>query len=87
MPSIRFAVQPRLAPPKIAARRLALDLDSFRKMLPELLKRGFPAPCPVTGHFDLVAIDAYLDRRAGLAEGMTAMDRATIMRERIAALG
>lgn len=85
--SIRFPVQPRLLPPGKAARRLHLTLDEFREALPALLLHGFPAPCPVTGHFDLVAIDAYLDRRAGLAGAAPIADRAATMRERIARLG
>jgi hypothetical protein len=64
---IRFKVQPRLAPAAVAARRLGLSVDDFRAKVGELRLIGFPAPCSVTGNFDLVAIDAWLDRRAGLA--------------------
>ncbi|PSM20218.1 hypothetical protein [Nitratireductor sp. StC3] len=85
--SIRFPVQPRLLPPTKAARRLHLTLDEFRDKLPALLMHGFPHPCPVTGHFDLVAIDAFLDRRAGFAGGVRPEDHEAIMRERIARLG
>lgn len=85
--SIRYPVQPRLLPPVKAARRLYLTLDEFRQKLPQLLLHGFPSPCPVTGHFDLVAIDAFLDRRAGIGNGASAEDSAATMRERIARLG
>lgn len=85
--SIRFPVQPRLLPAAKAARRLHLTLDEFREKLPALLLHGFPAPCPVTGHFDFVAIDAYLDRRAGLAGASPVDDRTAKIRERIARLG
>jgi hypothetical protein len=84
---IKFRVDPRMLPPVKAARRLYLSLDEFRNALPALLLHGFPKPCPVTGYFDLVAIDAYLDRRAGLAGGEPVEDRAAVMRERIARLG
>lgn len=36
-------------------------------MLPELLARGFPRPDPTTGMYDLVAIDAWMDARSGVA--------------------
>jgi hypothetical protein len=85
--SIRFPVEPRLLPPAKAARRLHLTLDEFKEKLPQLLLHGFPSPCPVTGHFDLVAIDAFFDRRAGFAGAAPVEDRAAKMRERIARLG
>lgn len=88
-PSIRFPVQPRLVPAAKAARFLHLTLDEFRAKLPELRAIGFPAPCPVTGHYDLLALAAWQDRRSGLStrpadEGI---DRAAVMRARIAGLG
>jgi hypothetical protein len=63
---IRFAVEPRLVTPQKAARRLHLSLTEFENRLLDLLKSGFPAPCDITGNFDLKAIDLWLDRRSGL---------------------
>lgn len=87
--SVRFAVDPRLVPAAKAARRLHLTVDDFLAKLPQLAGEGFPAACPVTGNFDLKAIDAWLDRRAGIAGAATApaAEREAIMRERIARLG
>lgn len=63
---IRSQVQPRDVPPVKAARRLHLTLAEFERLLPRLLKRGFPPPDPDTGNFDLKAIDAWMDARSGL---------------------
>ena len=84
--SIRFAVQPRLVPADKAARRLHQTLDQFLAALPALRGVGFPAPCPVTGHFDLVAIDAWLDRRAGLAARNVQADADAIISARLSGL-
>ena len=66
--SIRFPVQPRLVPMAKAARRLHLTPAEFEAKAGDLHQYGFPTPCPVTGHYDLKAIDAWLDRRAGLLD-------------------
>lgn len=84
--SIRFAVHPRLVPADKAARRLFLTLDRFRADLAALRREGFPAPCPVTGHFDLVAIDAWLDRRAGLAARNVQAEADAIISARLSGL-
>lgn len=63
---IRFTVEPRLVPPTKAARRLHLTISEFNEKIGALLRAGMPAPCSVTGHYDLVALDAWLDRRAGV---------------------
>jgi hypothetical protein len=85
---IRFPLQPRLIPPDKAARRLGLPLADFSKDLPALLLAGFPVACSVTGNYDLVAIDAWLDRRAGLAPGSaTTVDHDRVIRQRLEALG
>ena len=87
--SVRFRVEPRLVPACKAARRLHLTLAAFEAMLPALVNCGFPSPCPVIGHFDLKAIEVWLDRVAGLptypAASEPDVDRRVI--ERIAALG
>lgn len=87
--SIRFPVQPRLVPAVKAARLLHLTLQDFTAALPALRKAGFPAPCSITGHYDLLAIGAWLDRRAGLTTVATpsAADADALIRERLANLG
>jgi hypothetical protein len=60
---IRFRVDPADVPADKAARRLHLTLEQFNQVLPNLIKRGFPAADPDTGMFDLDAIDAW--RRNG----------------------
>ena len=86
-PSIRFPVQPRMLPPSKVARWLFLSVDEFREALPALLKEGFPKACPVTGHYDMRALEAWQDKRSGLAGALPVEDRASVMRERIAKLG
>ncbi len=66
-PGFRYRVEPRDVPPVIAARRLGLSLASFQAVLKRLIGRGFPAPDPDTGHFDLKAVEAWMDSRSGLA--------------------
>ena len=85
--ALRFPVDPRLVPAAKAARRLGLHIDDFRAKIGELRAIGFPAPCPVTEHFDLKAIDAWLDRRAGLVPRDPLIDADSIIRERLDALG
>jgi hypothetical protein len=63
---IRFAIEPRLVPAQKAARRLHLTEAEFRQKLSDLLRAGFPAACSIAGHYDLKAIDAWLDARAGI---------------------
>jgi hypothetical protein len=60
---VRSKVEPRDIPPMKAARRLHLTLEEFYAKLPELQARGFPAPDPTTGMFDLKAIDTWADAR------------------------
>jgi hypothetical protein len=56
---MRFHVEPLDIPPAVAARRLALTLEQFQEMLPDLLARGFPQADQTTGHFCLEAIDRW----------------------------
>src|SRR5260221_3729253 len=56
---MRFHVEPLDVPPAVAARRLGLTLEQFQDKLPDLLRRGFPAPDETTGHFCLEAIDRW----------------------------
>ena len=86
--AIRFPVDPRLVPAQKAARRLHLTESDFLTKLSALQRIGFPAACPVTGHYDLQAIDAWLDRRAGLgACSGAAIDARDGFEERLASLG
>lgn len=86
--AVRFVVQPRLVPGAKAARRLHLTLTEFEAKRAALHRHGFPIPCPVVGHFDLVAIDTWLDRMSGLgAEQLAATDPASLVAERLAAIG
>ncbi len=86
--SVRFPVQPRLVPPIKAARYLHLTLAEFSSLLPALQMQGFPKACPITGNYDLVAIDAWQDRRSGLAGGGSgAQSSAEIAKARLASLG
>lgn len=62
--AMRFRLPPGGdCPPIAAARRLWLSLDEFNEQLPQLLERGFPRADPVTGNYDLDAIDAWRRKR------------------------
>ena len=84
---IRFAVEPRLVPPGKAARRLHLTLAEFNAKLVALARNGFPKPCSVTGHYDLVAIDIWLDQRARIGSQDDIASEQELMRQRIAEIG
>lgn len=57
-------------------------------MEPRLRQNGFPLPDPVTGNYDLVAIEAWLDRRSGLApHGLRPIDAADGFEQRLAQIG
>jgi hypothetical protein len=86
--NIRFPVQPRLVPAIKAARFLHLTLAEFRNAMPALHREGFPKACTITGHYDLVAIEAWQDRRSGLTKPTgTPADTDALIRERLANLG
>jgi hypothetical protein len=70
--NIRHRVDPRDVPPEKAARRLHLTLSQFDLVREDLFARGFPRPDATTGMYDLVAVDRWMDRRSGLADGLTA---------------
>ncbi|TIX12656.1 MAG: hypothetical protein E5V41_23480 [Mesorhizobium sp.] len=87
--SVRFVVEPRLIPPEKAARRLHLTPAEFEAKRTALYQHGFPMPVPVVEHFDLLAIDAWLDRVSSLgatADGAV-VDPARLVAERLAAIG
>ena len=85
--ALRFPVEPRLVPAAKAARRVGLHVDEFLAKIGALCKAGFPPAEPVTGNFDLKAIDAWLDRRAGLQAAQQLADNDRVIRERLDALG
>jgi hypothetical protein len=60
---IRYRVDPRDVPANKVARRLHLTLAEFDKNKDELFRRGFPRPDPTTGHYDLAAVDRWMDGR------------------------
>jgi hypothetical protein len=77
-------------PIDIAARRMAMTLQEFELKLDALRARGFPAPDPDTGKFDLDAIDKW--RRARhpqlfpadrLTVGQGALDAKDVVRTRL----
>lgn len=84
--SVRYVVQPRLVPVAKAARRLHLSPTEFEAKRAALHSHGFPLPCPVVEHFDLVAIDAWLDRMSGVG-AETHGDPASLVEARLAAIG
>lgn len=85
---LRYQVQPRMVHPDKAARRLGLTPAEFREKQPMLLAKGMPSACDVTGNFDLDAINAWLDRRSGLAKSRpVARDASDVFEERLSHLG
>jgi hypothetical protein len=79
-------------PPVTAARRLGLSLDAFGEKLPKLLAHGFPPADPITGNFDLDAIEKWRRLRhphlfeAGIARPRAALDAKDVVAERVARL-
>lgn len=89
--SMRYKLPPGGdCPPEAAARRLWLTLEKFRERLPELLERGFPPADPVTGNFDMDAIDAWRRGRypqlfrENLTPPATARNAGDVLRMRLA---
>ena len=87
---MRFRVDPRDVPAEVAARRLGKSVADFEALLPKLIARGFPAPDPDTGNFDMVAMDRWCDARHahlfGGAAAMQARDASAVARDRIEAM-
>jgi hypothetical protein len=86
---IRFHVDPGDVPPVVAARRMGMTLEAFNEKLEELRGRGFPAPDPTTGNYDLHAIDAWRKARyphlfpTQLTPAPTAHDAKAVVRARL----
>jgi hypothetical protein len=93
---LRFTLPPGTGdvPPITAARRLGLTLDAFLEKLPQLLEHGFPPADPITGNYDLDAIDRWRRRRHPLLFGdqltpppaPAARDAKDVVAERLARL-
>ena len=62
---VRFRVEPRLIPKEKAARRLHLSAAEFATKRQALEAVGFPLPVPVIGHYDIGAIDRWIDSLSG----------------------
>lgn len=63
---VRFRVDPRMVPASKAARRLGLTLSEFCGKLSALEGAGLPRANPITGFYDLKAMDLWMDRTSGL---------------------
>jgi hypothetical protein len=85
---VRFRTSPRDVPPVEAARRLGLSLGAFLKSLPDLRERGFPEPDSTTGHYDLKAVDAWMDRRSGFegSQDRQARDASAVVGQRLSGM-
>jgi hypothetical protein len=82
----RFKIEPRDAPPAVAAKVLGVDGDEFAACLPDLHARGLPYPDETTSNFDLRAIEVWMDRRSGLGKvaAPIAKDAASVVIGRVA---
>ena len=85
---MRIRVEPRDIPRDAAARRLGLSPAKFDARYDNLIARGFPAPDPDTGNFDLHDIDRWCDARHphlfGGSAMMQARDAKSVVADRIA---
>ena len=82
----RARVDVRDVPMALAARRLGLSEARFEAASAELYARGFPRPDATTGLYDLVAIEAWMDRRSGLTSAAPARDAAAVVAGRLEAM-
>jgi hypothetical protein len=80
---VRFRVDARGIPPVKAARRLGLTMSGFDAVKEKYFEIGFPRPDPISGNYDLKAIDLWMDSRAGLTMTTQARDASTVFAERL----
>jgi hypothetical protein len=83
---MRFRIEPRDVPKQAVARRLGLTEAEFDAHYDNLIARGFPAPDPDTGNFDMHAVDRWCNARHPHLFGgavMQARDASTVAKERI----
>lgn len=64
---------------------MGLTEAEFQTVLPKLLARGFPRPDPDTSHYDLKAIDVWIDERSGLSLSASQPQSVSTLRERLEA--
>ena len=83
--AVRFPVDPRDVPLPKAARRLGMTEADFVGLRDRLFARGFPRPDPDTGHYDLKAIDAWMDSRSGLTPAASSPHASTRCRSKLEA--
>lgn len=88
---MRFHVKPRCVPPAVAARRLGISEHEFKSRLQAFESAGFPLADPVSGNYDIEAIDRYIEARNPKLFGNTddggAITDRSVMLQRIAELG
>jgi hypothetical protein len=83
MPSeLRIRVDPCGIPPVKAARRLGLTHSQFEAAKTRYFEIGFPRPDPISGNYDLRAINHWMDMRAGLTRATDARDASAAFAER-----
>jgi hypothetical protein len=86
MTTPRFRIVPRDVPACAVARLLGVSEARFVDCVADLLARGFPAPDTTTGNYDLKAVEAWQDRRSGLAGSVTnnmAKDASAVVADRL----
>lgn len=84
---LRYHIEPGDAPAEVAARRMGLSVLQFERALPDLRKRGFPAPDTTTNLYDLQAIDEWRKRRHPQLFGQTdnaAVNARLVVKDRLA---
>ena len=84
-----FKIVPRDVPASAVARLLGVSEARFIDCLAILLARGFPGPDATTGNYDLKAVEAWQDRRSGLAGAVAinmAKDASTVFADRLKAM-
>lgn len=88
---MRFHVKPRCVPTSAAARRLGLSERDFKDRLQDFERAGFPKADPVSGHYDIEAIDRYIEARNpsyfGKEDDGGAITDSAVMLQRIAGMG
>ena len=85
----RFRIVPRDVPASAVARLLGLSEARFINCVADLLARSFPGPDATTGNYDLKAVEAWQDRRSGLAAALAtnmAKDASAVVADRLKAM-
>lgn len=89
MTAPRFKIVPRDVPASAVARLLGISEARFINCVADLLARGFPGPDATTGNYDLKAVEAWQDRRSGLAAALAtnmAKDASAVVADRLKAM-